>query len=339
MNNLIYGWREGLSLCLAVLAAMVVNHYLIHTEAVWVLLSAAVLLVATRGHPFRQGIIFTTCLLIAVSFAGLISLHHAVGMYIVVPMVFFIAGTFIAPITYLFMLMFIVSLLMPASSNVLLMDRIVNVMLGSLIGYLIGQFILPVNMIVKLRKGLTPCLSGMFEYCQAVTSRIKHYYDPDKRIDIATNIVELMLSSGGGGYPEWVYEEGFNPGLRTGFRYFLIRIERLMELLMSLNCIADRIHYHHIPDAVMDLMVRCMQTNGILLNMVGQYVAEGIFIEDNETDFLADVSLLEEEITSILPGSIELIDVTEQYIEVAALLYTIKDLRKTLLQVVLVIGN
>lgn len=333
------GWREGLSLSAAVILTVAINHFWIAREETWVLMAMIAMLLATRGKPFRLGVLYGITMVAAVGLAGFLSVDRVIGVYIVLPIIFYIAGNMIAPITYLFLLMFMLAFLLPAGAVVLIQDRMINVGLGCLMGYLAGQIILPANIASEFRRGLQPTLGGLREYMRAITSRIKRYRQPDSRVEVAASRIELILSGGQGSYPEWVYDAGFNPGLRAGFRFFLIRVERLMELLMSLNCIVERIHYHHLPDAIMTAINDCMQTNESLLNIILTYLQSGKLDVLPEVDYETDVALLEREMAVILPANLDLMDLSDHYVEMAALLYTIRDLRKTLLQMVLAIGN
>lgn len=336
------GWREGIGLSIAVIITALLDHFWIAKEEIWVLMAMIAMLLATRGKTFRVGVIYALMMVAAVSLAGLLSVDRAVGVYIVLPVIFYIAGNMIAPITYLFLLMFILAFLLPAESVAHVQDRVMNVSLGSLIGYLSGQFILPVNLASQFRQGLQPTLGGLKEYMRAIAARVEKYHQPDTRVEVAASRIELMLSGGQSAYPEWVYDAGFNPGLRAGFRFFLIRVERMMELLMSLNCIAERIHYHHIPSAVLVQFDRCMQTNEFLFNHIFEYVRKGVRDEIagiTDVDYEEDINLLEHQVAAVLPVNLELMEISEQYMEIAALNYAIRDLRKTLLQMLLVIMN
>lgn len=339
MHKMMRAWREGLSLSLAVLLTALINHFWIAKEEVWVLMAMIAMMLATRGKTFRVGVIYGLMMMAAVALAGFLSLDRAIGVYIVLPVLFYIAGNMIAPITYLFLLMFILSFLTPSSSFVLLQDRLMNVGLGSLLGYLASQCILPVNLAKQFRYGLQPTLGGLREYMRAVAARIKEYHQPDRRVDVATSRVELMFAGGQSHYPEWVYDAGFNPGLRVGFRFFLIRVERLMELLMSLNCIAERIHYHQLPHQILTQFDCCMQTNDLLLNEILGFIQNGECCSAPDIDYQDDIVRLESDMTAVLPASLELMDISEQYTEIAALFYAVRDVRKTLLQMMLAIDS
>lgn len=150
--------------------------------------------------------------------------------------------------------------------------------------------------------------------------RLNHYHDPDSRVE-PLSVVDQDV------YPEWVYHPRLNPGLRAGFRYFLIRVERLTELLMSLSCIMERLDYH-LPEEITKAVERCMQTNAVFLDYIVHYIklAKTYHFDGDDGE---DIKQLEREAIHYLPESIDIV----------ALAYTIKDLRKTLLQLVMTIKD
>ncbi len=332
-------WRAGISLLLTIVVVLLINYFMVGREEVWLLVPLIITALNTRGKPFRQGALYVGTMVAAIALAGFLTLNKSMGMYVAIPITFFIVGNVAGTLTYYFLLMLIIAVIVHAPTWVLIQDRMINVGFGSLIGYLAGQIILPVNIAAQFRAGLQPMLRSLLDYLNVIASRIKHYYDPDGNMNVVTSRIELILSGGKEAYPEWVYAAGFNPALRAGFRFFLMRVERLMELLMSLNCIMDRINYHYIPEKAAHAIDQSMQKNAVLLDYVLNYIKSGKTLSVLDGDDEKDIRQLEVDVAAILPESIESLDLFQDYIEVAALVYAVRDFRKTILQVVLAIDN
>lgn len=331
-------WRELICLLVVALIVIILDYSPVSIEESWLFASAFMAVMLMRGKPFRQGVYFSLAIVIAVGFAGVLSLYPALSLYFIVSVLFFAAGIMTAPFLYVFLIIFLVATIAPVPEPLLLESRIMAVSTGCLVGYVCGQIILPVDMGKLFQRGLKPVLKSSLDLMSSVTMRLNHYRLKDRKIQQLELVLEQDLSMSVEGYPEWVYEAGFNPGLRAGFRYFLLKTERVLELLMAFNCIIDRINFHRPPDEVITLFNQSMQINEKLLNYVLSYIHNGELLFDASIDYRQDITLLEREVKSDLPTTnIALIDQDDYSLALIALIYIVKDIRKTLLQLAVTI--
>ncbi|SRR5579883_1098977 len=189
----------------------------------------------------------------------------------------------------------------------LLRNQIIDVCIGAAISIVCNQFFLPVHLDVEFRQSLIPLLK---------TIRDKS---------------TLALPSN---YPEWVYEVGFNPGLRSGFRFFLLHLDWIAEISCSINYLLPLCEKTEAFQAVSEKIATVMQKNDELLDILLEYF-ESNTLKGIHSDFTSDMAALEQAVRHILPGRLELLDISPDYVRLAALVRDMKDIRQLLLQLVM----
>jgi hypothetical protein len=237
-------------------------------------------------------------------------------------------------IIYLFIIFVVVCLL--SSNNMALMrDRALDTVIGGLLGILFSIFVFPVRVYAEFCLGVTPVLQALIDYSQVFSKSFMHRTHRELLVNKKWQI-EVALSNRQGMYPEWVYEVGFNPGLRSGYRFFLISLERVTEIFFSLTYLMGRgVDTALLSDFSAD-MTNVMQKNEALLQtlisyLTGNKIKNASFTED----FTSDMTALEKTLNQFIPGSLELLDISPDYMILTALVRDLKDLRELLLQLVL----
>jgi hypothetical protein len=145
--------------------------------------------------------------------------------------------------------------------------------------------------------------------------------------------IEIALQASRGLYPEWVYEVGFNPGLRSGFRFFLIHLERMSEHYIVLNSVLVAGVKSHLSSTLLQQMADVANVNAELTaNLIDKLQGKPVDLRD---DLSADTVALDAELARFLPGGLDLISVTEEYIQIAEAVRDLKDARLLLMQLLL----
>lgn len=345
-----YSFRYTLSVGLAVLISVLVNHYYTYSNEFWIILSAFLVSQTTRGTPLRQGLNVFLSILIALFLTSFLLMHihemliiyFVAVIFIAIGMILFLRGSLLAPAFYplfCFLLVILFSALEPIRTTFFLHDRILDAIIGVAIGLLSTRLILFVRFDKEFRQGLVPLLDALIPYSKALMHSFLHPDANQKELFEKKMQVEQNLQSQGGQYPEWVYELGFNPGLRSGFRFFLITIERIVELFFSMNYLISR-HAESLtspqPDvkALADAITTAMKKNQELLLILANYLARNV-IEKTHSDFTSDIVELENALRRIVPNKLELLDISPDNITLTAFVRDIKDMRGLLLQLVM----
>src|SRR5690606_17377453 len=138
---------------------------------------------------------------------------------------------------------------------------------GGIIGLCGSQLIFPARIAKEFRYGLTPVLYALRHYNEGIINTfIKHERNPKllagKRMQL-----ENSLQASKSHYPGWVYEVGFNPGVREGYRFFLINIELLTESVFALANLAAQQTDSTIINVLVPSIKQAVQKNNELINV------------------------------------------------------------------------
>lgn len=339
-----YAVRHALGAGLAVFLAVFVNRYYGFSHEWWIVLTAYLVSQTTRGTPLRQGLIRFLCVLTAMLLSTLFVYYsNWQDMRYVVISILFVLGAQIAflvrqqdEIIYKILIYFIIVCLVTtlAPDQASLYDRLLDIFIGALIGMVCVQIILPVRLEQEFRDGVASVLQSFSTYSQQLSSQLSG----SEHGAAATKITELSLFwKQQNNYPEWVYEIGFNPGLRSGFRFFLVNLDRIAEILLSLGYLIRQAE----PDLLREISVSMsdtMNNNGELLNILQTYFIKGK-LEETSSDYTSDITALEQALHRNVPDSIELLDIQPGYINVTSIVRDVKDLRAILLQLIIALPS
>jgi len=225
-------------------------------------------------------------------------------------------------------ILFIVVIIMQFFVPIIVHDRMIDVIFGVAIGTFC-QLIWPINLVQEFSEDILPVLQQVADYLE---TSILHFSEKEysqewfeKKINL-----EKMLSKKIA-YPEWVFATGFNPGLRGGFRFFLIHLDRIIELLFALTYLLDRFITQHTNQMMRDLIIHSMKVHHEIFNILINYFKHnqlGYF----SIDYDSDIATLDKTIWQILPARLEGIDLSEEPLTLLALVRNIKDTRRWLLK-------
>lgn len=338
-----YAVRQYVSISAAMVLALTASRNVELLNPVWTVLSALMVCQTTRGTPIRQGLMMATMILLILSFSiAAAMLSSSADVAFVVGLVLFIL------INYTFciqswisrrynMMMLSAMIIMIALSPNMLVIPIEQKLLGAAAGGAIGMFsawlIFPVRPYHEFRQGLAPLLRVLEKYVEAA-SRVLTRHGAISMLAEQHQAIETALTAQKSLYPGWVYELGFNPGLRSGFRFYLIHIERLIEIMTSLNVWLTASMTGGVTENISTAMSRSLQKNAELINLIKTYFRHDK-LQDIESNFTDDITELEKVFHTIVPDNLELLDISPDYIKLTAMVRDIKDMRAQLLQLIM----
>lgn len=348
-----YPIRHAISVGVAVFLAAWVSFYFAYADAVWLVLSAYLVSQTTRGTPLRQGMVLFLLMIIALVMTYFLSSYIPQQLMNVIAILTFIVFAyliFLQPpqqnkgllFAIFFPLIFLIAIYLAPFPPFVLREKLIAVIVGALIGIVCGQLIFPVHFANEFRSSIIPILDILIEYSKVLTEGFLRHARDNKKLSAEEeqailkqeNALEVALQVGRGNYPEWVYEVGFNPGLRSGFRFFLINLERATELFFSMSYLVTRDADVTLIQNLAAPITITMQKNQELLNILIEYFKHGKLI-DTQSDFTSDIAELEKVTRTVVPGTLELLDISPYYLILIAFTRDIRDLRNILLQLVI----
>ncbi len=339
-----FAFRHAASITIAMVLALVVNYYVSFSETGWLVLAAFLVGQTTRGTPLRQGFTAFFAINLAFLLAMCLGVIFSPFEVLILIAIIFTASFLFALFnraskernSYRF-LIFGVSLLavipMPEQSWQSIRMAVIDIAIGSGIGILCNQFIFRISVVREFSEGITPVLKQLNNYNTVLTNALVKKTDDVSVLLQAKIQVEKILVVQQDMYPEWIYEVGFNPGLRSGFRFFLLTIERATEIFFSLDYYAYQEINKDWLKMLIDSIEFSMEKNSELIKILIAYFAENKLLETH-SDFTSDITALEVTLKKIVPDQLELLDIMPDYMMLTSLVRDIKDLRQLLLQLV-----
>lgn len=324
--------RHALSVGFAVLLAFIVNHYVAFSQEYWLFLTALFVGQTSKGTPLRQGLINLISVIAAIVIAYFLTMSTLLHIPTLILLMFlFILNGYITflnqaelnkrfyTIIY-FSLIFLFAALSPAHTMEALQNRFLDVVLGGLIGLVCVQWVLPVKFEEEFRASVLPVLNSLLVCLDAL---LEHFFQSKKAPFLPWAVA-----------PEWVYEVGFNPGLRSGFRFFLVHLGRLAEIFSSMRYLASQPMDQEILHKMGGDMTHSMQKNRELIAILMDYFANKKVVTP-PSDFTSDIAQLEKTLQGLLPDNLEFLEISPQYMTLTAYVRDIKDMRQLLLQLVM----
>lgn len=326
---MIHSLRVGLVMLIAVW----IHFYFSWSHEYWIILSAFLLCQTTLGTSFRQNLyIFVLIILGLVVSSFLLNtplLVNAIviaGLFISVGFLLFLKRPLSNAVIYstlLFPLMLLVATL--TNTDASLQDRLIDACEGAAIAIIILQIIFPVSVVKEFQRGLIPVLNAVSSYSMMLTQAF---------IGQTQCPTEFLLRNSTRHYPEWAYEIGFNPGLRSGFRFFLIHLEAIIEILSSMDYLLSCPVSADLIQPLSDALTTATQRNQDLLRMLIDYFSKKN-LTFSKQDFTSDIDELENNLKRVIPTSLELLDIKKEYVTLTQFVRSIKEIRQLLLQLLM----
>jgi len=333
-------WRNAFAVGIAVFIATFINRYYSFTHACWILLTAYIVGQTTRGTPIRQSHFRFLGIVAAVFVSSLMitMISRQSWYYGIIGFVFVIGAQTLfltrqlefpaekAVIFFLFGVLF--GALAPEKFPIY--QRLIDVLLGFVIGLSCSLLVVPFRLEQEFCEGVVAVLQTLHEYSEELRKRIDLFGENTAAAKSDTDLSLLLKRQPG--YPDWVFEVGFNPGLRGGFRFFLVNLDRVTELFASIDyqiSQASPVLLQQISTSMND----AVKKNQELLEIMQTYFAQNK-LQQSASDYTSDIVALEKRLNNIVPANMELLDISADNLYLTAIVRDIKDLRNILLQLI-----
>jgi hypothetical protein len=238
---------------------------------------------------------------------------------------------------YFFFIACIAFVLPPHDYN-MMRSRIVEIALGALLAMGLNAWVLPVRIYEEFRIGVLPILRALLTDMRALARTLEKPHQL-AHFTAEQYYIETVLAETQGLYPGWVYEVGFNPGLRSGFRFFLIQLERMTEILFSLHYVMQQCASVGAEVTFSAEATPVLENNMLLChNLIRHFQGEGL-PEQGETDFVGDITLLERTLQQHVPVPMELLEMSPAYLPFVALVRDLKDMRELWLKLSMAVAT
>jgi uncharacterized membrane protein YgaE (UPF0421/DUF939 family) len=193
-------------------------------------------------------------------------------------------------------------------------DRLQDVVVGGGIGIVANLLIFTLQTGEDFRSSLIVVLQGFSEYLAALTDLFLEKpaassIAMEKKILVEKNLQRV--------FPERVYEPGFNPVFQQGHRHFLLRLEKIAQILFAMLESFQELILRSTAQAEKIFSVMCAHLD----------MATVSAIEDN---FFAEIAELEKNFHLTVRMPLELLEMSGDYLTLAAFIYDLKDLQKNL---------
>ncbi|MBA3661228.1 MAG: hypothetical protein H0W64_05850 [Gammaproteobacteria bacterium] len=346
-----YALQYALRVSIAVGAAFLLTYFNFFGErAYWIVMSAFLVVQASRIMPITAAL-RSLIIIITVYLCGyftLIITHNFFVAYFVLMVTYLLTGTValvmqplrnkLFNLALIPLFIFLMMFFNPGFSTMRLQSDLLQILIGGLIGGFCSCFIFPQSLFQSFRNGVLPVIERGANYLSAIEGQLmQEVADRSQLIQSRLNFMHA-LQANPGPYPEWVFDIGFNMGLRSGYRYFLVHLGRLTELIFSMNYLASFPLSAELLANLRDQLIQTLQKNQNLLATLRHYFQEGI-LHSPEGDFTQDLIELENELKKYLPQSLDLLDLSPDYLTATAVVRDLKDIRHELLQLLLTLPN
>lgn len=326
-----YKNRRALSAGVAVLAAMPAGQ--------WAMIAAFLVSQTAFGTTLRQGMVIFFLMIVSLFLSLLMHdyLNYPIYMSFIGFLIIVGAGSAalsqsVISLRPTLLSRFVLLVLIAAFSLPFVSlhdEQFLSCVIGILIGMLCTLLIAFVSLEKEFRSGLLSLLEALEGYSREMRvymgrSEFNHSEADKLR-------VEKALQATVSGYPEWVFAMGFNPGLRSGFRFFLLNLDNVIASFFSLSLYLQQKLNPEIVLNIKEVFNLTTQRNTELIAILIKYFRDRT-PPASDADFTQDIKDLEAAVKKIIPESLEIIDLSPDYPALSAIVRDLKDIRNMLLQ-------
>ncbi len=211
--------------------------------------------------------------------------------------------------------------------------RVVAILVGSVIGVMFTRLVFSERPYAEFSRDIVPVLKALRSDLILLRDMVSQDKYQNERQLHASSEIEKILNFRNSDYPEWVFDVGFNRGLRAGFRFYLISVDRLAEMAFALNETIRNIFNTDLKQNIQHEVLQAMNGNIELMTMqVDYFTKQSWQLMSGSADYTQDMKALESVLNQHVPSQLELLDVAPDYLIATNLVKLVKDMRETLLQ-------
>ncbi len=198
-----------------------------------------------------------------------------------------------------------------------------DVLIGSAVGIMTNLVFPPQKPDKEFRESILPAIKTLNDYFSMIIDQLLQQ-DSSHFDNTALENVLLKL-------PDWVYEPGFNNALQTGYRFFLMKVEQMSDVLMSMHHLARYQYDKELIAKIRPTLLHYVEhVNQFFISIVT--VLELKVLSEEPSDLEHEMTELQNHLFTIVPSSLELLDMRRDYVYLAAFIYDLKELRNLLLK-------
>ncbi|MHB1948917.1 MAG: FUSC family protein [Gammaproteobacteria bacterium] len=315
----------------AVFMAVILSEYFAFFEKYWTPIVAIVVMQTTIGVALRQGIQRGLVIILSVGFATYLALwvvKEPILIALLVTLAFSISCYFSMKISshyygisipFIVAIFVLLSMLLPLKTEQIIYQRLYDITLGAAIGIGVNALVFPLRVDVEFRKEMVAVLNAFSNDLNLIMDLLFK-----KNAETAPSLSLQTVS-----VPEWIYLSGLSYSLRQGHRHFLIMVERVEQILFSMHHLAryrfDPVLLKDLHDPLLTFVGQAHNTLRALTTVLNlNTLKEGI------SDLNEEMQQLEKAFKKIVPLSLELLDMSKDYVYLAAFIQDLKDLQLTL---------
>lgn len=324
---------------LAIFVAVVISFYFALSEKFWLPLAAMLVMQTGVGLALRQGMerFFTIALGVALGTVLVVVIKQPVLIAVLTAILFTLfcyfavkesLHYFVLSMPFLFALILLITMLLPISHPTILYERLYDVTIGAVVGLVTNLVVFPVRADAEFRNNVAPVLDAYRLYLISIMDLLYKKNGAFEKALASKNRVEQTLQAQSAFFPVWVYQSGLSIALRQGHRHFLVMVERVGQILFSMHHVA---RYSFDPVLLKDLQAplegfvsqseKILQALATVLSL--NKLTEGV------SDLTEELAQLEQRFKAVVPLSLELLDMSKEYVYLAAFIHDLKDLRLT----------
>lgn len=332
--------RRAIRSACTIFLALMISYYFSRTHSFWLTIIAVLLMQTEVGFPLHQGLQRFFWIIILFFVGGQIGLWLSGTVWL--PLVMIALVTLAAYLYASFSLRYLslhfsllalvfllLTLLFPAPF--LSPAYWVDIFIGATLGLGSTLLFFPDRADLEFPKRLAPLLCDLSDYLGALVDVLLRQPEAEAKLTEKRNAIERIWANKDEAFPVWVFEAGFNPALKPGQYFFVVHVGRVTEILFSMHYFAS----HAFPADLLQEFATVIRDSAersqeLMMNLV--VLLEGQKLPLSETDFMTDLPALDEQFQSKIKLSLELLDISRDYVNLAAFIRYLKDLRLQLLQ-------
>jgi hypothetical protein len=203
--------------------------------------------------------------------------------------------------------------------------RTYDITLGAFIGIIANVVIFPDRVDVDFRQSVALILKDYIGYFQFIVHLL--LAQEKNLVENEKIIVEKALQK----LPIWVYETGFDFALQRGYRYFIMKVNELAEILFSMHHLArytfsnDLLAVIKVP--LLDSVEKGEQFFTSFINVLNLKT-----ITDMPQDFYHEIQIMENNFKQKIPLQIDILDISKEYVYLIEFIYNIRELQDILIK-------